>query len=415
VRWIICITVASVFVCAPAAHASVDPTIERWLAGSPFAGRHTSLAVWDRTAGRLLAAHQVNRQLRPASNMKLLTSAAVLQRFGVGTRLQTRVFASGTLAAGTLDGSLWLVGGGDPSLATNTFSVNAWHGASGRLSELAAAVRAAGIRRVTGRLYGDESAFDSRRTAPFWKPIYWRDCPPLTALSVNEGLFEFGHPRASSDPPLYAAQLFVKSLRVRGVRFAHGPTTGRRPATARLVARELSPPLTRLVHNMDQVSDNFFAEVLTKDLAVHGGRAGTTANGIRAIRDAAADLGAPLRGARFYDGSGLSLGDRLSAANVLRMLRRAGSQRWGWYYQHALPLAGVSGTLRDRMRSGPAHGNVLAKTGTLPDASALSGYVTAANGHRLAFAILMNHKRMNLTIAHRIQDRIAQLLAASRP
>jgi serine-type D-Ala-D-Ala carboxypeptidase/endopeptidase (penicillin-binding protein 4) len=406
---------AAVLGTARPAGASVDSTIEGWVAASPFAGRHTSLLVWDRTSGHFLAGHEATLTLRPASNMKLLTSAAALDRFGAGARLSTRVLATGTLSASTLDGSLWLVGGGDPSLSTNTFSRNAWSGVSGHLSDLAAAVRAAGIRRVTGRLYGDASLFDNVRTGPFWKPIYWLDCPPLSALSVNESLFTFGKPSASRDPALYAAQLFVKSLRAQGVLFAHGPATGTRPASARLVASEPSPPVTRLVRQMDQVSDNFYAEVLTKGLAVHGGLAGTTANGVRAIRNAVSGLGVGLRSARIYDGSGLSLGDRLSAATILVVLRQSGTAKWGWYYRHALPLAGVSGTLRHRMLSGPAHANVMAKTGTLDDASALSGYLTTANGHRVLFSIVMNHRRLNVTRAHALQDRICQFLAGSSP
>jgi D-alanyl-D-alanine carboxypeptidase/D-alanyl-D-alanine-endopeptidase (penicillin-binding protein 4) len=166
---------------------------------------------------------------------------------------------------------------------------------------------------------------------------------------------------------------------------------------------------------MDHVSDNLFAEVFTKDLAVHGGRRGTTANGVRATRNALGDIGVSLAGARIYDGSGLSRGDRLSARQVLSVLTHAAKQPWGRTLRADLPLAGVNGTLDDRMRSGPAHANVQAKTGTLNDASALSGYVTAANGHHLAFAMIMNRGGMNIAAAQALQDRICQLLAASRP
>jgi D-alanyl-D-alanine carboxypeptidase/D-alanyl-D-alanine-endopeptidase (penicillin-binding protein 4) len=382
---------------------------------SSFAGRHTTLIVWDRTSGRLLAVHKRDLELRPASNMKLLTSSAVLEREGASTRLATRVYATGSLTAGTLHGSLWLVGGGDPSLATNVFAVKAFGGYSGHLSNLAAAVRAAGIERVTGRLYGDESRFDSRRTAPFWKPSYWMDCPPISALMVNEDLYRFGDPHASANPPLYAAQVFHKSLRGHGVTFAHGTRAGVRPAGARVVAVAHSPTFARMLRHMDHLSDNLFAEVFTKDLAVHGGRRGTTANGVRATRNALAGIGVSLAGARIYDGSGLSRGDRLSARQVLSVLTHAAKQRWGKTLRADLPLAGVNGTLDDRMRSGPAHANVQAKTGTLDDASALSGYVTAANGHHLAFSMIMNREGMNITAAHALQDRICQLLAGSRP
>jgi D-alanyl-D-alanine carboxypeptidase/D-alanyl-D-alanine-endopeptidase (penicillin-binding protein 4) len=347
--------------------------------------------------------------------MKLLTTAATLTRLGVGARLTTRVLASGRLAGSTLDGNLYLVGGGDPSLATDSYSRVAWAGVSAHLSDLAAAVRAAGIRRVTGRLYGDPSVFDSRRTAPFWKSSYWRDCPPLSGLSVNESLLRFGPPQASSRPALYAAQLMVRSLHSRGVVFAHGPAAGTHPSTAWAVAAERSPPVTRLLRQMDLVSDNYFAETLTKDLAVHAGRLGSTANGVRAIRNAVSGLGVSLSRARIYDGSGLSLGDRLTAGAVLVVLRQSSRQPWGWYYRRSLPVAGVSGTLSERMTRGPAHANVTAKTGTLDDASALSGFVTAANGHRLLFSILINHRRINANRAHALQDRICQYLAALRP
>lgn len=398
-----------------ASAATIDNTIGRMLDRSSFAGKHTSLIVWDRTTGRLLAVHQRDRELRPASNMKLLTSSAVFEREGPSARLFTRVYATGSLSGGTLHGSLWLVGGGDPSLSTNVFATKAFGGYSGHLSNLAAAVRAAGIVRVTGRLYGDESRFDSRRTAPFWKPSYWMDCPPISALLVNEDLYRFGNPHASANPPLYAAQVFHKSLRGHGVTFAHGTRAGVRPAGARVVAVERSPTFARMLRHMDHVSDNLFAEVFSKDLAVHGGLRGTTKNGVRATRNALGDIGVSLAGARIYDGSGLSRGDRLSARQVLSVLTHAAKQPWGATLRADLPLAGVSGTLDDRMRSGPAHANVQAKTGTLNDASALSGYLTAANGHHLAFAMLMNRGGMNIAAAQALQDRICQLLAASSP
>jgi serine-type D-Ala-D-Ala carboxypeptidase/endopeptidase (penicillin-binding protein 4) len=416
VRRLLIITAALLVGAAqPAGAATIDNTIGRMIARSSFAGHHTTLVVWDRTTGRLLAAHQRDRELRPASNMKLLTSSAVFEREGASARLFTRVYASGSLSGGTLHGSLWLVGGGDPSLSTNVFAVKAFGGYAGLLSNLAAAVRAAGIVHVTGRLYGDESLFDSRRTAPFWKPSYWMDCPPISALLVNEDLYRFGNPHASANPPLFAAQVFHKSLRGHGVRFAHGTRAGVRPAGTRVVAVERSPTFARMLRHMDHVSDNLFAEVFSKDLAVHGGLRGTTANGVRATRNALGDIGVDLAGAHIYDGSGLSRGDRLSARQVLSVLTHAAKQPWGATLRADLPLAGVNGTLDDRMRSGPAHANVQAKTGTLNDASALSGYVTAANGHHLAFAMLMNREGMNIAAAQALQDRICQLLAASRP
>lgn len=400
---------------APAGAASLDARIEHMIERSQFRGARTGLAVYDRTSGRFLAIHNGRGQLRPGSNMKLATSAALLARFGPSARLKTRIMASGPLAAGTVTGSLFMVGGGDPSLATKPFA-RALHGGGGTLvKDVAAAVAARGISQVTGRLYGDESAFDSRRTGPIWKPSYWQDCPPISALSVNEDLFRIGHPQASSNPPLFAAQILKKSLKNRGVAFQKAPRVRVHPGTAWVVATIASPRISRLVRQMDLPSDNYYAEVLTKALAVHAGLRGTTANGTLTTRRSLRALGVKLHGSSLVDGSGLSLGDHLSARQILGILRRSARQSWGFYLHEALPVAGVSGTLSDRMRTGPAHRNAHAKTGTLNTASALSGYVRSANGHQLVFSILQNRRpRIDVLAAHRLQDSIVQLLAGSR-
>jgi serine-type D-Ala-D-Ala carboxypeptidase/endopeptidase (penicillin-binding protein 4) len=395
--------------------ATLDARIEHLIARSKFRGARTGLAVYDRTTGRFLALHNGRAQLRPGSNMKLATSAALFVQFGPSARLRTRIMASGPLAARTVTGSLFFVGGGDPSLATKPYARAVHSGGGTLVSDVAASVAARGISQVTGRLYGDEGAFDSRRTGPFWKPSYWQDCAPISALSVDEDLFHAGHPQASSNPPLFAAQILKKSLKNRGVAFRKAPRVRVHPGTAWVVASVSSPHISRLVRQMDLPSDNYYAEVLTKALAVHAGLRGTTANGTLTTRRSLRRLGVKLHGASLADGSGLSLGDHLSTRQILAILRRSAHQSWGSYLYSALPVGGVSGTLRDRMRAGPAHRNVHAKTGTLNTASALSGYVRSANGHRLVFSIIQNRRpRLDVLAAHRLQDAIVQLLAGSR-
>jgi serine-type D-Ala-D-Ala carboxypeptidase/endopeptidase (penicillin-binding protein 4) len=410
------LAVAVAAVAPAAAHAGlIDSRIEALVRASRFAGAASGVAVYDTTAHGLLALHDGRSQMRPASNMKLATTAALLRRFGIAHRMRTTVLATGTLSNGVLSGDLWLVGGGDPSFSTLPFARTVHGGVAGLVSDLARAVRAHGIRRVAGRIRGDESAFDSRRTGPYWKPVYWRDCAPLSALSVDEDLLRAGSPYAAPNPPLRAAGLLRAALRNRGVAVPHRSATGVHPAAAWPVAVELSPATSRLGRQMDMVSDNYYAEVLTKDLAVGAGLPGTTANGVHVTRYALAAMGVSLTGASLLDGSGLSTADRLSPRQIVAILRRSAAQPWAWYLRNALPVAGVSGTLRLRMTTGPAAGNAHAKTGTLDDASALSGYVTARNGHVLAFSILQNRPAIDLTAAHRLQDRIVQLLAGSSP
>jgi D-alanyl-D-alanine carboxypeptidase/D-alanyl-D-alanine-endopeptidase (penicillin-binding protein 4) len=397
------------------ASASLGGKVGHIVSASRFAGAGTGIAIYDDSGNSFVYRLRSNSELKPASNMKLTTAAVAFADLGIGRRLSTRVYRTGTLSGGTLTGSLWLVGGGDPSLSTDMFASRAFNGAGGHLSDLAAAVRAAGIRRVSGRVFGDESMFDSARTGPYWKPSYWQDCPPITALSVNKDLISFFEPYAYNQPAVRAADALRGALKKQGVTVGHDPRAGTLPAAAVAVASEPSPRISRLVLLMNRPSDNFFAEVLNKRVAVAAGHAGTMRNGRREARRYLVSLGINMTGSHMYDGSGLSPADRLSPRQILAVLRRASLQPYAKPYRLSLPLAGVNGTLSKRMNTGPAHANARAKTGTLDDASTLSGYVTSANGHRLVFSIMINRRRLDITAAHALQDRIVQTLAGSRP
>jgi PBP4 family serine-type D-alanyl-D-alanine carboxypeptidase len=160
---------------------------------------------------------------------------------------------------------------------------------------------------------------------------------------------------------------------------------------------------------MDHESDNFTAEMLLKELGAMQMGHGTSAAGAAVVTRELADAGIPTAGVRIVDGSGLSALDRLTANALTALLRAA------WLdpelrpvLRAALPVAGVNGTLEDRMRSGPAHGTVLAKTGTTSEASALSGF---ARDH-YAFSILQNGSPVSYWWARVAQDRFAQVLAS---
>jgi D-alanyl-D-alanine carboxypeptidase/D-alanyl-D-alanine-endopeptidase (penicillin-binding protein 4) len=397
------------------ASATLGGRVATIVSSSSFSGPGTGIAIYDETRNRLIYRHAPLAELKPASNMKLTTAAAALGVIGSGTRLTTNVYMTGTLTAGTLTGSLWLVGGGDPSLSTRKFAKRAYGGVAGNVADLAAAIRGAGITHVTGRVFGDESLFDTVRTGPLWKAVYWRDCPPISALSVNKSLRAFGLPYSYPSPAQRAAEVLRGALAARGVRVDHDPRVHATPGTATLVASEPSPRMYRLVLDMNRPSDNFFAEVLNKRVATAAGMAGTTQNGRRATRAYLESLGVDLTGAKLYDGSGLSIGDRLSAHQLLAVLRRASSQSYAGLFRNSLPVAGVNGTLSRRMRTGPAYDNAQAKTGTLDDASTLSGYVRTANGHQIVFSILINRRNLDIDAARALQDRIVQTLAGSRP
>jgi len=357
--------------------------------------RSAALAV-DLQTGEVVFKQRASRSLAPASTEKLPLTYVLLTALGPEFRLETSAVARGVVDDGLLRGDLYLVGGGDPSLSRAD------------LATLARAVRDAGVRRITGRLFGDESLFDTRRTAPGWRPsFYIAECPPLSALVVERARYG-GH--TSAAPALAAALLFRDALAHEGVTVGRAIATGTAPTDGESLALVQSPPLRKLIATMDIQSDNFSAEMLLKQLGLLQARRGTTTDGAQVMmRQLGAD-GIPLTGVRIVDGSGLSLLDRLTVDALVAILQAM------WddttlrpALLHALPVAGRSGTLRDRMRSPPLRGNVRAKTGTTRAASALAGYVKS----RYAFAIIQNGAPISSWWARTAQDRFAAVLAAS--
>jgi D-alanyl-D-alanine carboxypeptidase/D-alanyl-D-alanine-endopeptidase (penicillin-binding protein 4) len=180
-----------------------------------------------------------------------------------------------------------------------------------------------------------------------------------------------------------------------------------------LLARDVSPPLARIVRFMGRESDNFTAELLVKHLGVldaPAGVPGTTARGLRVVRATIEEAGVPLGGVRLVDGSGLARSNRITAAALVSLLE-AGLARPDIRdaFLASLAVAGVDGTLEHRLERRPARGRVIAKTGTTRVASALSGFVRG----RYVFAVIQNGAPVSTYWSRRAQDRFAAILAAA--
>jgi D-alanyl-D-alanine carboxypeptidase/D-alanyl-D-alanine-endopeptidase (penicillin-binding protein 4) len=386
------------FFLVPAAQAGSRSAFQTQLARALHA-RHISPArtgaiVFDLQSGTTLFAHNARLGLRPASNEKLATTYAALTALGPTFRIETDVLGEGQQDGTTWQGNLVLKGYGDPALSF------------AQVNSLARQVAAAGIRHVSGRILGDESWFDTRRTGLGWKPqFYLHESPALSALIVNRG---WTGRYETTRPALTAAQLFRYDLRRAGITVHGGAALGVASDEAAPLAQVQSAPLSALVRHMDVYSDNFYAEMLLKEVGAVQGNFGSAAAGIAVERRLLRDAGVPLGGVRVVDGSGLSLLDRwtpLGLATLLRTMWQDEDLRS--YLLLALPIAGKTGTLVHRMRTGPAHGLVRAKTGTTNNASTLSGFV----GDRYAFSILENGSPVRVQNAEASQNRFAQVLA----
>jgi D-alanyl-D-alanine carboxypeptidase/D-alanyl-D-alanine-endopeptidase (penicillin-binding protein 4) len=351
----------------------------------------------------------------PASNMKMVTAAGALMQLGPDWRFTTRLATSATAqvrSGGRLVGPLYLLGSGDPLLATRAYGARYLPARATPLSRLAIPLRRAGIRSVAGPIVADESLFDQMRVGPTWPAYYAAYSQPLSALSVNQNFAGNGR-RADVGEPWRAAAVRVRQA-LTGVRITHrGPLRrGLTPPGARVLASVSSVPLSGIAREMNVPSDNFIAEMLVKGVGVHAGGTGTTAAGTARIHEILRSPGILTARDRLVDGSGLSRRNRLSAASLVRLVAAADADTtWGPAFIASLPRGG-EGTLSNRLRSPAVAKRVRAKTGFINGASSLSGRVVSRGGQRYAFSLLMNTER--ITDARTVQDTVVTLLARGR-
>jgi D-alanyl-D-alanine carboxypeptidase/D-alanyl-D-alanine-endopeptidase (penicillin-binding protein 4) len=335
--------------------------------------------------------------LAPASNAKLLTAAAALAILGPEYRFTTRALLDA-------DGHVVLVGGGDPVLSSRITQP----GPVTQLDELARAVVASG-RAITGSVLVDDSRFDAARVVPDWKQNYVTegDVGPIGALSVDGGFVDPVLRMPATDPALLTAMRFQELMGARGVTIAGAPSHTIAPANAQEIAHVDSPPLSAIVEAMLTASDNYTAELVTRELGVVTSKTGTTAAGTTAVVGALMSLGVPTAGMTLHDGSGLAPDDRVTCDALLRVLALAHRAKFA-AMDRGLPVAGRSGTLALRFLGDPLSGVLRAKTGSIDGVVSLSGTIDA--GPRPWFAFVANGN-FSTAGGGQLQDDVAHAVA----
>jgi D-alanyl-D-alanine carboxypeptidase/D-alanyl-D-alanine-endopeptidase (penicillin-binding protein 4) len=343
-------------------------------------------------SGAELASHNPDTPLIGASTQKLLVAAVALAVLGPDTHYQTKVVAPEAPANGVVE-RLFLVGGGDPVLATNEYRdfLETQGDTKGTvttsLESLADAIVGTGVRQVPGGVVGDDSRYDDQRSVPSWKSSYRTDgdVGPLGALTVNDG-FRQWTPRKISvdDPAMNAANELTRLLVDRGVQVG-APSRGVAPQEAAPIAAVESAPLSAVVASMLISSDNVSAELFTKELGVRVSQQGTTLAGTTAIKGKLRDLGIPVdNGLTLIDGSGLDRGNRVTCRILIATLG-LGDQPGMRTLWDGLPIAGVNGTLFDELNDSKLAGRMRGKTGSLDGVSGLLGMVDLGRSVRFAF------------------------------
>ena len=350
-----------------------DPLLERTQLG---------LMVYDLSADSALYRYGSRQTLRPASTMKLLTGITALDVLGSRYDYRTYLYYTGTIANGVLTGDVWLVGGMDPLFDDTDMHI------------MAETLHRVGVDSISGRIVRDVSFKEEALLGEGW--CWDDDNPQLTPLLVSRK-DEF-------------ADRFKDELVKCGVAVNAPITTDRLPKDVLLICSS-SHRLTEVLEPMMKESDNLYAESMFFQIAASmGKRPATAAHARQVIKTTVAKSGVSGVPYRIADGSGLSLYNYVTPELMVSMLRYAYLKRdiMSVLYP-SLPVAGVDGTLKKRMKGGPAQGNVHAKTGTLSGISSLAGYCRAANQHLLAFCII-NQGIMKNAEGRDFQDKVCELL-----
>lgn len=308
--------------------------------------------------GDCLMTVNAEKAFLPASNMKLVTVATALELLGPEHRFRTQLVAAQAPNDGIVHGDLTLVATADPT-------------AQAVLASLLVQLRKKGIARIEGDIVAAGTTAGQTCCA---------SAATLHCLLDQAGISVSGSSRAGAAP--------------------HGSV---------VLAEHTSPQLREIVKSILKPSDNELAERLLLSLRWASGR--RQLEPLELIGETWGERGLYLRPLRLVDGSGLSRRNLLTPRFVVRLLRYMHDESaWAAALAHALPIAGVDGTLAERMKGTSAQGRVRAKTGTLTGVSSLSGYAQAKGNETLAFSIMMNNFTCSVSRVRRMQDQICVAL-----
>lgn len=362
---------------------SVKVGIDNLLKSKMFETSQVGIMVWDLEADSCIYKYNERQLMRPASTMKLLTAITALDKLGGSYQFKTQLKYTGTIEEGVLHGDVYCVGGMDPRFNSDD------------LAAFVNSLKEMGVDTIRGKVYADRSMKDSDLLGEGW---CWDDDNPVLS------------PLVFSRKDIFMDR-FLAKLKDAGIEYEEMYASTKTCPTNAFTICTRFHTMDQVLHKMMKESDNLYAECMYYQIAASTGNRPASAKSARNVeRQLINKLGLDASRYRLADGSGLSLYNYLSAELEVMMLRYAfRNDNIKQHLIHSLPIAGVDGTLKKRMKSGSVHGNVKAKTGTLTGIISLAGYCTAANGHELCFSII-NNGIMHGSNARHFADKVCNLL-----
>lgn len=361
---------------------NVQAEIEQLLKSDMFKTSQVGIMVYDLDADSTIFKHNERQLMRPASTMKTITAITALDRLGGSYQFKTELCYTGRVDSTSLNGDVYCVGGFDPRFNRDD------------MQAFAEALRKMGVDTIRGNLYADCSMKDADRLGEGW---CWDDDNPVLSPLVFQRKDIF-------------MDKFLEAIHRAGITVLGNVSEKRKPHDVNCIVSRFHT-IDQVLMRMLKQSDNLYAESMYYQIAASTGNRPATAKDAKDIeRQLITRVGLNASRYRLADGSGLSLYNYVSPELEVKLLRYAFENQN--IYNHllpALPIAGVDGTLKKRMRSQFTRGNVHAKTGTLEGIVSLCGYCTAANGHRLCFSII-NQGVMHGSNGRNFQDKVCYIL-----
>ena len=450
--------------------------IDAILTREVFTPAIVAVDIRDLATGRVIYERNAGLNVKPASTMKLFTTAAILEAESGGKSAATTVETAGRLdGLGRVLGDLYLVGRGDPNLSDRF----PWRSEKSPFDQLARDLKEAGVTRIEGRLIGYDGLFSNESIPDGWTAddLVWSYGAEVTALSAFDSTVRLkllpgereGDPAvttvepatgflrivngvktlprgaasevtltrelgsrdvvltgglavggegwsgsvAAPEPTLFATTLLAEALTRQGIVVRDAVATSREPLPQGLrpLASVKGPGIAEQIKVVNKESQNLHAETLLRRLGLHASNEASVAAGVKAREEFLRQMGVRFADTAMYDGSGLSRSDLTSARAEVDLLVAMARHPQAAAFRDSLPIAGVDGTLRRRMKDTPAQGRVFAKTGSLRHVNALAGYVDAASGRRFALSIIVNHHTRPSREVTEAMDAICVLLA----
>lgn len=424
----------------------VDINVNTMMSDPVLKNATWGFVVYDPKTKKVISSYNENTPLVPASTTKLLTTETALSLLGENYRWMTQLEYSGSIDEnGILNGNLYIVGSGDPSLGTNKAGAASYRDI---ISDFVSGISREGIKKVNGDIIIQTALFKGN-ISRLPENVVWLEnnnyyLPAGTTREINpaneklivkkgnnfsgDKKFFYVSPYMSQmvyaekydgpgtlttklpDAPAFLANSFRTTLIKSGISVTGKVTlkmTDASPENRKLLSAYKSPTLGDIIFYTNQHSDNSLAEALLKTVGFQTLGDQTSESGRKVVTEHLKNEGFDMLGLNYIDGSGLSRANNVTPISQVKFLTSLMDEKYYKSYFTSLPVGGQSGTLK-RMFIGTGNGQVFAKTGTLNKVKTLAGYLKTNTGRTLVFSLMVNNYAGSVDMVKKRMEKILE-------